>query len=260
MSRRTAARAHKQIGEVVKGREEDSELSRHLLHAQEEERKRISRELHDETGQALMLLRLHLGMLAAEAEEHNLQPKIQHATDLLDRTIGGLRRIISRLSPRVLEELGLLAAIRKEARELSKNTGIRTQLELPTNLGELDHELDLAAYRCVQEALHNITKHSQAQNVKLHLHRQEGKLTLVIEDDGVGIADKVHARARGFGLMGMRDRVAALGGTVRIVSGQATGTRIRIVFPAVPDTRIRKREAGAEAVTVMKRAVVSRAS
>jgi len=260
VSRRAAAKARKQIGEIIKEREKDSELSRHLLLAQEEERKRISRELHDETGQALMLLRIHLGMLAAEAGEHNLQSKIQHATDLLDRTIGGLRRIISRLSPRVLEELGLLAAIRKEARELSKNTGIRTQLQLPNHLAGRDHELDLAAYRCVQEALHNIAKHSQAQNVKLHLHMQEGKLTLVIEDDGVGIADKAHARSRGFGLMGMRDRVAALGGTVRIVSGHASGTRIRIVFPAVPDITIAKRQAEAEAVTLMKRAVVSRAS
>lgn len=256
MSRRTAAKSRKHVREMVTKQGTESELSRHLLHAQEEERKRISRELHDETGQALMLLRLQLGMLAAEAEEQNLQAKIQQALELLDRTIAGLRRIISRLSPRVLEELGLLAAIRKEARELSKNRGIKTQVELPDDLGEVDHDLDVAAYRCVQEALHNIAKHSQARNANLQLQRQDGKLTLLIEDDGVGITSKGHVRTRGFGLLGMRDRVAALGGSVRINSSQAGGTRIRIVFPITPYGSMRKEQA----VTLMKRAVVSRAS
>jgi two-component system, NarL family, sensor histidine kinase UhpB len=259
VSRRNRAKAQKQIGEIAAGREGDSELSRHLLHAQEEERKRISRELHDETGQALMLLRLHLGMLA-ETEGQDLQAKIQQAAELLDRTIAGLRRIISRLSPRVLEELGLLAAIRKEARELSKNTGIRTQLNLPDDLGQLDPELDVAAYRCVQEALHNVAKHSQARNVGIHLQKQDQKLTMRIEDDGVGIPSKGHARARGFGLVGMRDRVAALGGTVRIVASQAGGTRIRIVLPTAAAASMRKQQRGTEAVPVMNRAVVSRAS
>jgi len=258
VSRRNLAKAHKQIGERATGRPPDSGLSRHLLHAQEEERKRISRELHDETGQALMLLRLHLGMLADESEGHGVQAKIQQATEQLDRTIAGLRRIISRLSPRVLEELGLLAAIRKEARELSKSTGIKTQLSLPDDAGELNPELDIAAYRCVQEALHNVAKHSQARSVGIHLQKQDHKLTMLIEDDGVGIPSK--ARTRGFGLAGMRDRVAALGGTVRIVSSQSGGTRIRIALPLTADATMRKQQRGPEAVTLMKRAVVSRAS
>jgi len=260
VSRRNLAKAHKQIGEIATGRETASGLSRHLLHAQEEERKRISRELHDETGQALMLLRLHLGMLADASEGHAVQAKIQRATELLDRTIAGLRRIISRLSPRVLEELGLRAAIRKEARELSKSTGIKTQLSLPDDLGELDPELDVAAYRCVQEALHNVAKHSQARSVGIHLQKQDHKLTMLIEDDGVGIPSKGHNRSRGFGLAGMRDRVAALGGTVRIVSSQSGGTRIRIALPVTADATMRKQQPGTEAVTLMKRAVVSRAS
>ena len=260
MSRRNPAKAQKQSGETAAGREANSELSRHLLHAQEEERKRISRELHDETGQALMLLRIHLGMLAADTEGRDRQAKIQQATELLDRTITGLRRIISRLSPRVLEELGLLAAIRKEARELSKSTGIKTQLGLPHDLGELDPELDVAAYRCVQEALHNVAKHSQARSVSIHLQRQDQQLTMLIEDDGVGISSKGHVRRGGFGLVGMRDRVVALGGTVRIVSRHTSGTRIRIVLPLAADSTTRKQQSGTEAVTLMKRALVRRAS
>ncbi|PYT52536.1 MAG: histidine kinase, partial [Acidobacteria bacterium] len=104
------------------------ELSRHLVQAQEEERKRISRELHDEAGQGLMVLRLYLGTLVSESPNPELRMKIEEAMSMLDLTIGDLRRIIARLSPRMLEELGLMAAIRKEARELSKSTGMRPRL------------------------------------------------------------------------------------------------------------------------------------
>ncbi len=132
------------------------ELSRHLVQAQEEERKRISRELHDEAGQGLMVLRLYLGTLVSESPNPELRMKIEEAMSMLDLTIGDLRRIIARLSPRMLEELGLMAAIRKEARELSKSTGMRPRLILPMGFGELDHEIEIALYRSVQEALHNV--------------------------------------------------------------------------------------------------------
>lgn len=213
----------------------EPELFGHLIRAQEEERKRISRELHDETGQALMLLRLQLGMLATEVQGRVPQERIQQVTELLDRTIGGLRRIIGRLSPRVLEELGLAAAIRKEARELEQNTGIKTQLSVP-ELAGLVPEVEVAAYRCVQEALHNIAKHSQARNVTLRICDQEQKLILTMEDDGVGMPSKSQARNRGFGLSGMRERVASLGGTVRIHTGSASGTRLRIMLPIAAAT------------------------
>ena len=211
--------------------QEDSELSRHLLRAQEEERKRISRELHDETGQGLMLLRLQLGMLATDVSSSNSQEKIKGAAELLDRTIAGLRRIIGRLSPRALEELGLAGAIRKEARDLSKNTGIRARLSFPEQLAQLKPEVEVAAYRCVQEALNNIAKHSQARNVNIELHYRDHKLALVIEDDGVGISRTSQARNKGFGLVGMRERVAVLGGTLRIGRSSPKGTRLRIMFP-----------------------------
>lgn len=259
MSRRAFERRRKQVHENAT-QEADSELARHLLRAQEEERKRISRELHDETGQALMLLRLQLGMLATEVPDRASQEKIQQATELLDRTIGGLRRIIGRLSPRVLEELGLAAAIRKEARELSKNTGIKVRLSLPENFGDLDPELDVAAYRCVQEALHNIAKHSQAQNVTVQIRNQGQRLTLLIQDDGVGISSKNHARNRGFGLSGMRERVTALGGTVRIRSTNTSGTRLRIMLPIAGGRAARNRQLRTEALVLTKRALASRAS
>jgi len=212
-------------------RTHDSELSRHLLRAQEEERKRISRELHDGTGQGLMVLRLYLGMLASDTESPEAQLKIGEALKLLDLTIEDLRRIIGRLSPRTLDELGLLAAIRKEAREMSRSAGIKAQLDLPENLGPLNPELEVAIYRSVQEALHNIAKHSQAQNFKVGLENSRGSICLCVEDDGVGFSGKRTSRGGTFGLLGMRERVAALGGKVRIRSRKGSGTRIRVTLP-----------------------------
>jgi signal transduction histidine kinase len=209
-----------------------SELSRHLLRAQEDERKRISRELHDEAGQGLMALRLYLAMLANSSENPENLLKVQEALGLLDHTIEGLRRVIARLSPRTLDELGLLAAIRKEARRLSKATGMKAQVRLPDILPGIDHDTEVAIYRSVQEALHNVAKHSQAHLFRVHLEADGGWVRLLVEDDGVGMSRRTAARGESFGFAGMRDRIAALGGTVRIRSGKANGTRVTVAVPA----------------------------
>jgi signal transduction histidine kinase len=229
---KSPSRGGKTVPELNAPAAQVTELSRHLLRAQEQERKRISRELHDETGQGLMLLRLYLGMLASASEDPECYLKVQEAMRLLDRTIGDLRRIIARLSPRTLDELGLLAAIRKEARELSKNTEMKAQLELPESLGNVDHEIEIAIYRSVQEALHNIAKHSQARNFLVCLEIEGGLVRLLVEDDGEGFSRNGSSRGRSFGILGMRERIAALGGSVRIRSRKGRGTRVNVMLPA----------------------------
>lgn len=211
-----------------------SELSRQLLKAQEEERRRISRELHDETGQALMVLRFHLEMLAGDAQTNEHQSKVQEALELLDRTIEGLRRTIARLSPRVLEELGLVAAIRRQVQLLARRTGIKPRLNLPQELAGLDHDLEVALYRSVQEALHNVAKHSQASHLILRLIPSANRITLQVEDDGIGFSTRA-AHQRGFGLTGMRERAVALGGSMRLRSEAGKGTQIRIVLPTAAE-------------------------
>lgn len=208
-----------------------AELSAHLLRVQEEERKHISRELHDETGQGLMVTRLYLGMLEASLRSRSSQVKIQEALAVVDRTIEGLRRMISRLSPLVLQELGLAAAIRKEAKDLTKNTGVKTRVVLPDDLGRLGPDTETAIYRVVQEALHNVAKHAQAKNVTVQLACEQGAIKLLVEDDGVGFLQKGVSRGRSFGLAGMRERIAALSGSVRVRSGKGRGTRIEITVP-----------------------------
>jgi len=221
-----------------------SELSRHLLRAQEAERKRISRELHDGTGQGLMVLRLYLAMLANDKQSVESQAKIQEALKLLDRTVEDLRRIISRLSPRILEELGLLAAIRKEVRELNKNTGMKAHLDLPKDLGQLDCEFEVALYRSLQEALHNIAKHSQARNFSVRLETNERSLRLYVEDDGVGVSNGRVSTGRAFGLFGMKQRIAALGGKVQIRSRRDKGTLLKIMLPLPVRSAVRKQAVG----------------
>ena len=214
-----------------------SDLSLHLIQAQEEERKRISRELHDEAGQGLMVLRLYLGMLVSDSTSPELGSKIQEAMNMLDRTIGDLRRIIARLSPRILDEMGLMPAIRKEARELSRTTGMKAQLELPESL-EADHRIEVAVYRSVQEALNNVAKHSQAKVFRVCVEKVEGAVRVLVEDNGVGISRNGSGRPRTFGLIGMRERIAALGGTVRVQSRKDRGTKVRVTLP-IPSRRKR---------------------
>jgi signal transduction histidine kinase len=212
------------------------------LKGEEEERRRISRELHDETGQALMVLRFQLEMLASNARNPEQKAMVQESLDVLDRTIEGLRRIIARLSPRVLEEFGLLAAIRRHAQLLASQTRMKARVELPKEIAVMDHDIEVALYRSAQEALHNISKHSHARNFVVRLHTAGSEIHLVIEDDGTGVLTKAPDDG-GFGLTGMRERAVALGGSMTIESRRGRGTQIRIVLPfsahesSTPETR-----------------------
>jgi signal transduction histidine kinase len=205
-----------------------AELSAHLLSAQEEERKRISREWHDETGQALMVIRLYLGMLEGSVTARPARTKIRETLDVVDRTIEGLRRTIARLSPLVLQELGLIAAIRKEAKDLAKATGVKARVAVSDDVGRLAPQTETAIYRVVQEALHNVAKHAQAKSVNIQMFRENGTLRLVIEDDGVGMPAKPGTPGRSFGLAGMRERIGMLGGKVKISSAKGRGTRLEV--------------------------------
>ncbi len=208
-----------------------AELSGHLLHAQEEERKRISRELHDETGQALMVIRLYLGMLESSVTGRTARSKIRETLAVVDRTIEGIRRIIGRLSPLVLQELGLIAAVRKEAKDLAKSAGVRARVNVSPEFGRLSPVLETAIYRVVQEALHNVAKHANATTVNIELTHEAEAIRLTIEDDGVGISKTKSARQT-FGIAGMYERIGNLGGKMKVTSARGKGTRIEVNAPA----------------------------
>ncbi|MGC2695489.1 MAG: GAF domain-containing sensor histidine kinase [Candidatus Angelobacter sp.] len=209
-----------------------AELSGHLLRVQEEERKRISRELHDETGQALMVIRLYLGMMESGITARNVRGKIRETVDVVDRTIEGIRRIIGKLSPLVLQELGLVSAIRKEAKDFAKNTGVKARVLIADDVGRLAPGTEQAIYRVVQEALHNVAKHAHAKNVTVQLVRKDRSVQVMVEDDGIGIQTRTSSRDQSFGLAGIKERIAMLGGISRVISAKGKGTRIEINVPA----------------------------
>jgi signal transduction histidine kinase len=220
-----------------------AELSGHLLRVQEEERKRISRELHDETGQALMVIRLYLGMMETGGTAKNIRGKIRETVDVVDRTIEGIRRIIGKLSPLVLQELGLVAAIRKEAKDFARNTGVKARVLIAEDVGRLASGTEQAIYRVVQEALHNVAKHAQAKNVTVQVERADELVQVIVEDDGVGIQSRSsNSRDHSFGLAGIKERIAMLGGTSRVISTKGKGTRIEISVPAGEETHAVERQ------------------
>jgi signal transduction histidine kinase len=209
-----------------------AELSGHLLRVQEEERKRISRELHDETGQALMVIRLYLGMMESTVTTRTVRNKIHETVEVVDRTIEGIRRIIGKLSPLVLQELGLVAAIRKEAKDMAKTSGVKARVLIAEDVGRLAPGTEQAIYRVVQEALHNVVKHAHATSVVVQITREERMIHLAVEDDGVGIQPRSGAGEQSFGLAGIKERIAMLGGISRVISAKGKGTRIEIDVPA----------------------------
>jgi two-component system sensor histidine kinase UhpB len=157
----------------------------------------------------------------------------------------------------VLEELGLLAAIRQQAQQLTNHARIKARLELPEELAPLDHDIEVALYRSVQEALHNIAKHSQARNFAVRLQASGSRVIVEIEDDGVGLLTR-SPHERGFGLTGMRERAAALGGSMTIHSRRGKGTLIRIVLPcSLPEP---KQEVMSSGASSLRRASSARAS
>jgi len=195
-------------------------LAEHMLHVEEMERRRISRELHDEAGQSLLCIRLQMELLEQSLPESEVETrgKLRDARDLTERTILEMRRLIAALSPAVLEQLGLGAALRQLVARFQRVHPIRVKLSL-VRVGGLPHKIEVIVYRLVQECFNNIGKHSQATTVNVSVSTADGVLRLNVEDNGVGfVVEEALARRDSFGLSGMRERVALLGGSFRLVS------------------------------------------
>ncbi len=199
--------------------------------AEEEERRRIGRELHDEAGQALMYLRLQLEMMERAAPP-GLRARLAEARELAAWTAVELRRIIAALSPSVLERLGLGAAVRQLAARFRAVHQARVRLQLRLPEPALPRAVQEVVYRVVQESLHNIARHSQATAVNLRLYGADKNIKLSVVDNGAGFcADQAGGNPKSFGLAGMRERAALLGGTLEVSSEPGQGTRITLELP-----------------------------
>lgn len=195
-------------------------LAERMMHVEEAERRRISRELHDQSGQDLLWLRLQIEMLenSVPNEEQAWKSKLTELRDMTEKTIVEIRRLIGALSPAVLEQLGLAPALRQLLTRFRQSHTSRVRLQVG-KMAELPKQIEVIAYRLVQECLNNIAKHSFCSNVMISLASADGILRLCVEDDGVGfrVEDAVN-KPGSFGLAGIRERVALLGGSCEIES------------------------------------------
>jgi len=212
-------------------------LSSQLLTAQERERRRISRELHDELGQALSLIKFHLRHIAAslESEQKGLRTECEDLLGYADTVIENVRRISRDLSPLILEDLGLTAALKWLVRGFTKTCPGSIASDIGDINGLFDHDSQMMIYRIVQEALANIYKHAGAENVSLVIRREEGSVSLVLQDDGEGFDPDKRGRKEGgepgLGLATMAERVRTLGGILDIKSAVGAGSRISVHIP-----------------------------
>jgi signal transduction histidine kinase len=232
-----AAEKARLVEDLAQREEQVRGLAEHMLHVEEMERRRISRELHDEAGQSLLCIRLQMELLEQELPEGEgeWKTKLRDAREMTERTILEMRRLISALSPAVLEQLGLGAALRQLVNRFQRlHPTCQIKLHL-AKMGVLPQQVEVISYRLLQECFNNIGKHSGATHVNISLVSADGKLRLVVDDNGVGFnIDEALAKRESFGLSGMRERVALLGGEFHVESrteGAKRGTKISIELP-----------------------------
>jgi signal transduction histidine kinase len=203
---------------------------RRIVDAQELERRRLARELHDETGQALSSILLGLRALDEKVDSDVVRDAVAEVRELVVATLQDVRRLAVELRPKVLDDFGLVPALERLAQTFGDQTGISVRFEPGLADERLPAEVETALYRIVQEALTNIVKHAHARNISIVLVRRPGTVTAVVEDDGLGFAPE-RTRDGGFGLEGMRERVGLLDGRLQIESIKGSGTTLVAEVP-----------------------------
>lgn len=205
-------------------------LARRVEDVREEESQRIARELHDELGQALTIIKLDATALRRKLEHDApaLIPKVTNIITLVDEMSGLARRIATELRPQLLDDLGLAAAVESLARQFAKRTGIACHVETPEETKHVPRPVALVLFRVLQEMLTNVARHASAQTVVISLEAGDEGLVLSVDDDGVGIGP---SPARGLGVLGMRERLARLGGTLIIGPRDHGGTHVAAHVP-----------------------------
>lgn len=220
--------------EVAEGHAQLEQLSRLLLTAQEDERRRVAREVHDELGQALTAVKIGLSHVLSRATRRSSlesERRVATAADTLDRAIVSVQRIVLRLRPGVLDNLGPLAALEHEVQQFRDQTGIAVQLDLPPEPLTIEPDQSTALYRTVQEALTNVMRHAGASSVEVTLLASDAELVLQVNDNGRGISADQLAKPRSMGILGMRERAAACGGTLEITRLDGRGTCLLLRIP-----------------------------
>ncbi|HVC29494.1 MAG TPA: PAS domain S-box protein [Gammaproteobacteria bacterium] len=214
---------------------EMQQLSARILESQEEERRHIARELHDELGQGLTATLLSLKSVEDQIGTSPMAVQVKHASSMITVLTQQVRALSLNLRPSVLDDLGLVAAISWYIRERVESTGLRVVLSIDKNLPRLTELRETACFRVLQSALTNILRHAQAQEVQIGLQQADGNLVLVIRDDGRGFDVKAARQAalegKSMGLLGMEERIRLAGGVLEVISNPGQGTVVRVALP-----------------------------
>jgi len=209
-------------------------LSAHIDSVREDERKEIAREIHDQLGQALTALKIDLAWVDRHADGMavaDLRKRVGEMSSITDDLIGRVRRISAALRPGVLDDLGLHAAIEWQAQEFERRTGTRCVVRSNMDDVRVDARVTTAVFRVFQEALTNVSLHANAGHVEIRLERRNEHVLLEVRDDGVGIPPEAEHHPASLGLLGMRERVLRLGGTVALSRPQDGGTVVSVEIP-----------------------------
>ncbi len=223
--------------ELRQSRERLQFYLKEITEAQEAERQRVARELHDDTIQSLVVVGRTLdGLLQSSGKAPNGEARYraEAAREQLDAAIDGVRRLARDLRPSILDRLGLVPSIEWLVNDLEQRQGVRSSLRTEGEIGRLEPEVELCVFRVVQEALRNAELHAEASNVEVILTADNGQLSARIQDDGRGFRPRAAGGRdglRGLGLLGMQERAQLLGGSVEIQSGPGAGTTILASVP-----------------------------
>jgi PAS domain S-box-containing protein len=210
-------------------------LTCHLQNIREEERTHIAREIHDELGQQLTVMKMDASWLnkkVGSTAEDIVKQKMQDLLSTLDGTVKTVRRIASDLRPSLLDDLGLIAAMEWQLAEFEKRSGIKTNLADPGEELKLPDEIKTGLFRIFQESLTNVVRHADARKVKVSLQQKEGSFVLLITDDGKGFDQHKIADQKTLGLLGMKERTSMIGGTYDIISAPGKGTTVVVTIPS----------------------------
>jgi PAS domain S-box-containing protein len=216
--------------ELQSSLEQLHQLTQYIDKVRENERVAISRELHDDLGQALTAVKIDLGIIKQNVSDSDVLFRINKVSELVRDTIITVQRLTSQLRPQIIDDLGLEAAIEWYTNEFAQRNGLEVILHIDSGIS-ISPDASLTVFRIMQESLTNISRYAKAGRVDLWLCKSGGNYIFTISDDGIGITENKIKSKTSFGIIGMKERAAALGGSFEIYPGNEKGTEIKIVFP-----------------------------
>jgi signal transduction histidine kinase len=218
-----------QYSKVLQARSELRDLTARLESAQEEERRNLSRELHDEVGQSMAAMLVELGRVeSALSGDDGARLRLSALREQAEQSVRSIRDIALLLRPSMLDDLGLVPALKWQGRETARRTGLRIRIDAEESNDELPDTYKTCIYRVVQEALHNAVKHAKAKSIRISFRQAASGMDLRIEDDGIGFAPGTE---KGLGLLGMEERIVRLDGEIKVTAKAGQGTVLTVHLP-----------------------------